>query len=55
MLLQPRYDGRKYYNVLPTSVSPPSGYGAMLRRYVAGREERAPRLPLGPFKPMPPH
>jgi L-ascorbate metabolism protein UlaG (beta-lactamase superfamily) len=50
MLLQPRYDGRKYYNVLPTSVSPPSGYGVMLRRYVLGREEREPRLPLGPFR-----
>jgi L-ascorbate metabolism protein UlaG (beta-lactamase superfamily) len=49
MLLQPRYDGRKYYNVLPTSVSPPSGYGSLLRRYVLGREEREPRLPLGPF------
>lgn len=50
MLLQPRHDGRKYYNVLPTSVSPPSGYGAMLRRYLFEKAEREPRQPLGPFR-----
>ncbi len=50
MLLQPRYDGKKYYNVLPTSVSPPSGYGALLRRYAFEKAEREPRLPLGPFR-----
>lgn len=49
MLLQPRYDGRKYYNVLPTSVSPPSGYVALLRRYLFEKAEREPRQPLGPF------
>jgi len=50
MLLQPRHDGRKYYNVLPTSVSPPSGYGAMLRRYLFGKGEREPQQRLGPFR-----
>jgi L-ascorbate metabolism protein UlaG (beta-lactamase superfamily) len=50
MLLQPRHDGRKYYNVLPTSVSPPSGYGAMLRRYLFEKAEREPQQPLGPFR-----
>ncbi len=50
MLLQPRHDGRKYYNVLPTSISPPSGYGAMLRRYLFEKSEREPQQPLGPFR-----
>ncbi|MGI4740403.1 MAG: MBL fold metallo-hydrolase [Janthinobacterium lividum] len=50
MLLQPRYDGHKYYNVLPTSVSPPSGYVALLRRYLFEKAEREPRQPLGPFR-----
>jgi L-ascorbate metabolism protein UlaG (beta-lactamase superfamily) len=50
MLLQPRYHGRKYYNVLPTSVSPPSGYGALLRRYLFEKADREPRQPLGPFR-----
>lgn len=50
MLLQPRHDGRKYYNVLPTSVRPPSGYGALLRRYLFEKAEREPAQPLGPFR-----
>lgn len=50
MLLQPRHDGRKYYNVLPTSVSPPSGYGTLLRRYLFEKAEREPAQPLGPFR-----
>ncbi|TVT40673.1 MBL fold metallo-hydrolase [Hymenobacter setariae] len=50
MLLQPRHDGRKYYNVLPTSISPPSGYGVMLRRYLFEKAEREPQQPLGPFR-----
>jgi L-ascorbate metabolism protein UlaG (beta-lactamase superfamily) len=49
MQLQPRRSGTKYYNVLPTSVSPPSGYGAMLRRYLFEKAEREPSQPLGPF------
>ena len=49
MQLQPRRSGKKYYNVLPTSVSPPSGYGAMLRRYLFEKAEREPSQPLGPF------
>jgi L-ascorbate metabolism protein UlaG (beta-lactamase superfamily) len=50
MLLQPRHDGRKYYNVLPTSISPPSGYGATLRRYLFEKGEREPQQRLGPFR-----
>ena len=50
MLLQPGHDGRKYLNVLPTRVNPPSGYGALLRRYIFEKGERQPPLPLGPFK-----
>lgn len=49
MQLQPRRAGKKYYNVLPTSVSPPSGYGSMLRRYLFEKAEREPSQPLGPF------
>ena len=49
MQLQPRRVGHKYYNVLPTSLSPPSGYGALLRRYLFDKAEREPRQPLGPF------
>jgi len=50
MQLQPRHTGKKYVNVLPTSVSPPSGYGAMLRRYLFEKAEREPARPLGPFR-----
>ena len=50
MQLQPRHDGKKYYNALPTAVSPPSGYGALLRRYLTSKEEREPSAPLGPFQ-----
>jgi L-ascorbate metabolism protein UlaG (beta-lactamase superfamily) len=51
MLLQPRHDGRKYLNVLLTRVDPPSGYAALLRRYLFEKGEREPRRPLGPFLP----
>ena len=50
MLLEPRHNGRKYLNVLPTSVSPPSGYGPLLRRYLFEKAEREPAQPLGPFR-----
>jgi L-ascorbate metabolism protein UlaG (beta-lactamase superfamily) len=50
MQLQPQHTGRKYLNVLPTSVSPPSGYGTMLRRFFFEKNEREPRQPLGPFR-----
>jgi L-ascorbate metabolism protein UlaG (beta-lactamase superfamily) len=49
MQLQPRHSGNKYYNVLPTSVSPPSGYGKLLSRYIFEKAEREPSQPLGPF------
>ncbi|GAB3636887.1 MBL fold metallo-hydrolase [Hymenobacter arcticus] len=48
--LQPRRVGNKYHNVLPTSISPPSGYGALLRRYLFEKAEREPAQPLGPFR-----
>ncbi|AMR28693.1 hypothetical protein A0257_17355 [Hymenobacter psoromatis] len=50
MQLQPRHLGHKYLNVLPTSVSPPSGYGHLLRRFLFEKNEREPRQPLGPFR-----
>jgi L-ascorbate metabolism protein UlaG (beta-lactamase superfamily) len=50
MQLQPRHSGNKYYNVLPTSVSPPSGYGKLLGRYIFEKAEREPAQPLGPFR-----
>ncbi|UYZ63131.1 MBL fold metallo-hydrolase [Hymenobacter weizhouensis] len=43
-----RFDGRRYHNTIPTSMS--MNYGLMLRRWLAGREERVPRRPLGPFR-----
>jgi len=49
MQLQARHDGKKYHNPVSTSVSPPSGYGALLKRYVFGKEEREPKRPLGHF------
>jgi L-ascorbate metabolism protein UlaG (beta-lactamase superfamily) len=49
MQLQPRHSGKKYYNVLPTSVSPPSGYGKLLRRYLFEKAEREPARPLSAF------
>jgi L-ascorbate metabolism protein UlaG (beta-lactamase superfamily) len=49
MQLQPRHSGKKYYNVLPTSVNPTSGYGQLLRRYIFEKAEREPAQPLGPF------
>ena len=48
--LQAAYDGKRYQNVLPTAVSPPSGYGALLKRWLLGKEEREPKAPLGPFR-----
>ncbi|MFD2721427.1 MBL fold metallo-hydrolase [Hymenobacter monticola] len=50
MQVQARFDGKIYHNTLPTSVSPPSGYGALLKRYLFEKAEREPRAPLGPFR-----
>jgi L-ascorbate metabolism protein UlaG (beta-lactamase superfamily) len=50
MKLMPRHDGKKYHNPIPTKVSPPSGYVALLRRQLLGKETRAPQQPLGPFR-----
>jgi L-ascorbate metabolism protein UlaG (beta-lactamase superfamily) len=50
MQLQPRFVGKKYLNAIPTTVSPPSGYGALLKRYLFDKEEREPKTPLGPFQ-----
>lgn len=43
-----RFDGKKYLNTVPTSMS--ADYGLMLRRWLTGKEEREPRRPLGPFR-----
>ncbi|WP_201783279.1 hypothetical protein [Hymenobacter sp. AT01-02] len=45
-----RFDGKKYLNSIPTSMS--GNYGRMLRNWLLGKEERNPRRPLGPFGPM---
>ncbi|UOG74048.1 MBL fold metallo-hydrolase [Hymenobacter tibetensis] len=42
-----RFDGKKYLNTIPTTMS--MDYGRMLRRQLLGREERVPRQALGPF------
>jgi len=47
--VQAAFDGKQYQNVLPTTVSPPSGYLQLLQRQLLGTEERTPRHPLGPF------
>jgi L-ascorbate metabolism protein UlaG (beta-lactamase superfamily) len=49
MQVQARYDGKVYHNTLPTSVSPPSGYGVLLKRYLFEKAEREPKTPLGPI------
>ena len=47
--MQPRYDGKRYYNPVPTTLS--SGrYGRMLRHWLLGRERRVPAPPLVPFR-----
>lgn len=43
-----RFDGKKYLNSIPTSMS--GNYGRMLRNWLLGKEERNPRRPLGPFR-----
>lgn len=43
-----RFNGKKYLNTVPTSMG--AEYGQMLRRWLMGQEERAPRRPLGPFR-----
>ncbi|MBF9141960.1 MBL fold metallo-hydrolase [Hymenobacter properus] len=50
MQVQARFDGKIYHNTLPTSVSPPSGYGPLLKRYLFEKAEREPKAPLGPFR-----
>ncbi|HEX8506432.1 MAG TPA: MBL fold metallo-hydrolase [Hymenobacter sp.] len=50
MQLRPHHTGKKYLNAVSTRVSPPSGYGALLKRFVLGKEEREPKAPLGPFR-----
>ena len=48
--LQAAYDGKVYQNAVLTTVSPPSGYGALLKRYLFEKAEREPKAPLGPFR-----
>ncbi|MDQ2793900.1 MAG: MBL fold metallo-hydrolase, partial [Bacteroidota bacterium] len=50
MQVQARFDGKVYHNTLPTTVSPPSGYGALLKRWLFEKAEREPTAPLGPFR-----
>lgn len=43
-----RFDGKKFSNTVPTTMS--SDYGLMLRRQILGKQERVPRRALGPFR-----
>jgi L-ascorbate metabolism protein UlaG (beta-lactamase superfamily) len=45
--------GRKYLNPVPTEVAGPSLMFKVLRLYLSNKEERVPRLPLGPFRTNP--
>ncbi|GAA4026023.1 MBL fold metallo-hydrolase [Hymenobacter glaciei] len=47
--LQAIYDGKAYQNAVPTTVSPPSGYSELLKRWLFEKAEREPKKPLGPF------
>lgn len=50
MKIQARFDGKKYYNPMPTSLVPPSGYGPAMWRWVSTSTSlREPARPLGPF------
>lgn len=50
MKIQARFDGKKYYNPMPTTVEPPSGYGPAVWRWMStGTGLREPARPLGPF------
>ena len=48
--LQAIFDGKTYQNAVPTTVSPPSGYGALLKRWLFEKAEREPKAQLGPFR-----
>lgn len=48
--IQARFDGTKYHNPVPTSVTPPGGYAEALWRWGrTGTGLREPARPLGPF------
>ena len=47
--MQPRYDGKRYYNPIPTALSS-GNYGRMARHWLRGREQRVPEPPLAPFR-----
>ena len=48
--LQAIFNGKTYENAVPTTVSPPSGYGTLLKRWLFEKAEREPAAPLGPFR-----
>jgi L-ascorbate metabolism protein UlaG (beta-lactamase superfamily) len=50
MIEKARRNGGRYINPVPTSVGAGSTFLKVLWRYMAGREERTPRQPLGPFR-----
>lgn len=52
MKIQARFDGQKYHNPVPTSVTPPGGFAPALWRWAStGTGLREPARPLGPFLP----
>ena len=50
MLRRAEKVGRKYLNPVPTAVGEVQTIFKVLPQLLAGREERVPRLPLGPFR-----
>jgi L-ascorbate metabolism protein UlaG (beta-lactamase superfamily) len=50
MIEKARRNGKRYMNPVPTSVGASSTFLKVLWRYMAGREERTPKQPLGPFR-----
>ncbi|MCC2548591.1 MBL fold metallo-hydrolase [Hymenobacter sp. BT175] len=49
MNIASRFDGKRYHNAVPTSMSTATSYWQMARRWLLGREERVPRSPLPAF------
>jgi len=43
-----RKEGKKFVNPVPTQTSTGS-FGKILRAYITGKQERVPKIPLGPF------
>ena len=50
MFLQPRYNGKRYFNPVPTAMTTGKGsYWQMARHWLLGKEQRVPKPALTPF------